>query len=263
MILVFDIGNSSICFGVADLSGERTELKMRSKIATAPPRSADEYVLLIRDILYLHSVDATQIKAAAISSVVPELTAVIAAAAAAFTGSRPLIIGPGVRTGLSIHVDSQTQLGTDIVSNAVASLNHAVPPVVIVDLGTATTLTAVDAFSTMIGAIICPGIRVSMQALSASASMIGGSDFLRPPALIGKNTHDSVNSGVINGHVLMIDGFVRELRQLLAVDEETKLSLIATGGLAEFVVPYCRNKFKVIPDLTLLGVAEIFRRNKR
>ena len=263
MILVFDIGNSSICFGVADLSCDRAVLKMRSRIATTPARTADEYVLLIRNILHLHGIDVSLIEFTAISSVVPELTAVIAAASATFSNSQPLIIGPGIRTGLSIHVDSQTQLGTDIVSNAVAALSYAVPPAVIVDMGTATTITAIDATSTLIGTIICPGLRVSMQALSASASMLGGSDFLRPLSLIGKNTHDSVNSGVINGHALMIDGFVRELRQLLTVEEKTKLSLIVTGGLADFVVPYCRNKFTVIPDLTLLGVAEIFRRNKR
>lgn len=263
MVLVFDIGNSSICFGVADVSGEHAELLMRSRIATVPARSTDEYILLIRDVLHLHGINKEQINAIAVSSVVPELTATIAAAAAYFTDSRPLIIGPGVRTGLSIRVDSQTQLGTDIVSNAVAALSHAAPPVVIVDMGTATTITAVDESSTMIGAIICPGLRVAMQALSASASLIGGSDLLRPPALIGKNTHDSVNSGVINGHVLMIDGFIRELRQLLTPTADAKLSLIATGGLAELVVPYCRNKFTMIPDLTLLGVAEIFRRNDR
>ncbi len=263
MILAFDIGNSSVCFGVADISGERTELLMRSKIAAAPVRSTDEYILLIRDVLQLHSIDKAQIDAVAVSSVVPALTAPITAAAAYFTDSRPLIVGPGVRTGLSIRVDSQTQLGTDIVSNAVAALSHTAPPAVIVDMGTATTITAVDDSATMIGTIICPGLRVSMQALSSSASLIAGSDFQRPPALIGKNTHDSVNSGVINGHVLMIDGFIRELRQILAPDTAAKLSLIATGGLAELVVPYCRNKFTVIPDLTLLGVAEIFRRNHR
>lgn len=261
MVLVFDIGNSSICFGLADVTGEHTQLLLSSKVAASPARSADEYILLIRDILNVHDIDKMQIDSVAISSVVPQLTALIIDVSAFFCSHRPLIIGPGVRTGLNIHVDSQTELGTDIVSNAVAALRYTKPPAVILDMGTATTVTAIDDSSTLVGTIICPGLHVSMQALSASASLIGGTDFLRPSALIGKNTRDSVNSGIINGHALMIDGFVRELRQCLSPEPDTELSLIATGGLAELVVPYCRNKFNVIPALTLLGVAEIFRRN--
>ena len=128
-------------------------------------------------------------------------------------------------------------------------------------MGTATTISLVDRTATLIGTVICPGLQISLSALASAASQLSGSDFTRPAQIIGKNTHDAVNSGVINGHILMIDGFVRDFRKAYTAPDE-KISLIATGGLAQFVIPYCRNKFTVIPDLTLLGVAEIFRRNK-
>jgi len=151
-------------------------------------------------------------------------------------------------------------LGADIVSNAVAALGLVPAPAVIVDMGTATTISLVDQSATLVGTVICPGLQISMKALASEASLLVSSDLSHPEKIIGKNTHDAVNSGVINGHALMIDGFVRELRQSFN-NTDGKLSLIATGGLADAVIPYCRNKFMLVPELTLLGVAEIFRRN--
>jgi len=261
MLLAFDIGNSGISFGVFDLNQEPTALRMQARISSDLKRSADEYIFFLRSILDIHQITASMIDCAAVSSVVPELTAVIAAAARFFCSNDPLIIGPGVRTGLNIRIDQQTQLGADIVANTVAALSLVPAPAVIVDLGTATTFAAVDQTSALIGTVICPGIRTSLNALASAASLLAGSDLIRPDFLIGKNTHDSVNSGVLNGHILMVDGFIRELRQNLCDDSEQKLSLIATGGLAEYVIPHCRNKFRMVPALTLCGVAEIFRRN--
>ncbi len=262
MLLAFDIGNSAISFGVANVSGDCPQFLMQSRISSKPHRTAPEYMVLIRELLLAHHVDYSAVDAVAISSVVPELTAVIAEAAAYYTPNPPLIVGPGVRTGLNIRVDSQTQLGSDIVSNAVAALCRAPVPAVIVDMGTATTISLVDRTASLIGTVICPGLQIGMNALASAASQLSGSDFTRPTELIGKNTHDAVNSGVVNGHVLMIDGFIRELRQSFT-DPDEKISLIATGGLAQTVIPHCRNRFTMIPELTLLGVAEIFRRNRK
>jgi len=260
MVLTFDIGNTTISFGIANVSNERTQFLMRSRIASKPFRTAPEYAVLIREILSVHQISFDVIDGVAISSVVPELTFVIEEAASFFTHTHPLVIGPGVRTGLNIRVDSQTQLGADIVSNAVAALGLVPAPAVIVDMGTATTISLVDQSATLVGTVICPGLQISMKALASEASLLVSSDLSHPEKIIGKNTHDSVNSGVINGHALMIDGFVRELRQSFN-NTDGKLSLIATGGLADAVIPYCRNKFMLVPELTLLGVAEIFRRN--
>ena len=263
MLLAFDIGNSSISFGVANIVGDYPQFIAKSRIASSPHRTPDEYVVLIREILRLSDITYEQIDSLAVSSVVPQLTNAISEAASHFSKAKPLIVGPGIRTGLNIRVDSQTQVGADIVANAVAALCHTSAPAVIVDMGTATTISVVDTSSTLIGTIICPGLQVSLNALSFAASLISGSDFTRPAQIIGKNTHDSVNSGVINGHANMIDGFARDIRQMLIGTTDTKLSLLATGGLAEYVIPYCRNKFALVPDLTLYGVAEIYRRNQK
>ena len=264
MLLAFDIGNSGISFALIDTVAEPIRIALQSRIASVPFRSSDEYIVLIRDILALYGVSADCITDCAISSVVPQLTDVISVTATHFSKRSPLIVGPGVRTGLNIRVDSQTQLGADIVSNAVAAQVLTEAPTVIVDVGTATTITAIDAARTLIGTVICPGLQIAANALSESASLLGASDLTAPPLIIGKNTRDAVNSGVINGHIFMVDGFVREFRSLL-LDETTdkKLSLIATGGLTELVLPHCRNKFRIEPALTLLGIAEIFRRNQK
>lgn len=261
MLLALDIGNSGISVGVFAIVDDALLLRMTARIASDLRRTCDEYIISLRNLLQLHQIDDADIDASAISSVVPELTAVVAAAAQFFSKKYPLVIGPGVRTGLNIRIDQQTQLGADIVANTVAALSRVPAPAVIVDLGTATTLAVVDASSVLAGAIICPGLRVSLDALAESASLLAGSDLKRPLSIIGKNTHDSVNSGVLNGHIIMIDGFVRELRQMLCTDKDTKLSLVASGGLAEYVIPHCRNRFTVIPALTLWGVAEIYLRN--
>ncbi len=262
MLLTFDIGNSAISFGVADIAGDHPKFIFISHIASKPHRTSPEYTVLIQEILKLHCVDRSDIDAVAVSSVVPELTNVILEAASFYTKTTALIVGPGVRTGLNIRIESQTQLGSDIVSNAVASIALGPVPAVIVDMGTATTITFIDGTAAMVGTVICPGLQISMKALSSEASLLGGSDFSRPAQILGKNTHDAVNSGIINGHALMIDGFIRELRQSFTAAEE-KLSLIATGGLAQSVIPYCRNKFRLVTELTLFGVAEIYCRNRK
>lgn len=261
MLLAFDIGNSGISAGVFSLDGAEPALLCKVRLSSDIRRTRDEYIIQLCSALHLHSIDPRSIRAAAISSVVPELTAVIADAAAYFSGSTPLIIGPGVKTGLNIRIDHQAQLGADIVSNTVAALSQMPAPLVVADLGTATTLSVVTADRTLSGTIICPGLFISRDALAHAASQLGGSDLCRPDELVGKNTRDSVNSGLINGHILMLDGFIRELRAQLCAETNAKLSLAATGGLAEYVIPFCRNKFTLFPALTLRGVAEIYQKN--
>jgi len=261
MLLAFDIGNSNISVGVFTILNNKPELKFSFRLSSDIKRSCDEYIMSISGLLSLNRIEKEDIDASAISSVVPALTGVIIEAASYFSTSKPLVIGPGVRTGLNIRIDHQTQLGSDIVANTVAALNFAPAPAVIADLGTATTFAVIDHSSALSGAIICPGLRVSMDALAHSASLLMDSDLNHPASIVGKNTRDSVNSGIINGHIIMVDGFVRELRHTLCGDTDKKISLIATGGLAEYVIPFCRNKFTLIPNLTLVGIAEIYVRN--
>ena len=262
MLLALDIGNSGISIGFFsfDNISNSPELIAQTRISTDTRRSSAEYVLLLNQVMEMHDIDCTSIEYAAISSVVRPLTLSLAEAAEYFTHKHPLIVGPGIRTGLNIRIDDQSQIGSDIVANTVATLSRFTAPAAIVDLGTVTTIAVADANSTLIGAILCPGVMTSMEAMAQTASQLTTSDLLRPSDLIGRNTADSINSGVINGHILMIDGFIREIRALHQT-EDKKLTLVATGGLADRVIPYCRNKFSLIPHLTLLGIADIFRRN--
>ena len=261
MLLAFDIGNTNISVGVFDLSEHAPMLRASFHIASDTRSTRDEYIMRIHGLLSLRGFSADAITDAAVSSVVPSLTDVITDVAQFFSSRRPLVIGPGIRTGLNIRIDQQTQLGSDIVANAVAALARTDVPAVIVDFGTATTFAVIDASSALSGAIICPGLRVSMDALADSASLLMDSDMARPTSIVGKNTRDSVSSGIINGHIIMVDGFIRELRQTLCADSDRKISLIATGGMVQYVAPYCRNKFTIVPALTLEGIAEIFVRN--
>ncbi len=262
MLLALDIGNSGISIGffTFDSVSRNPVLATQCRIATDTRRSSSEYVLLLSQIMALHKIDPEQIDCSAISSVVRQLTVTLSEATVFFTHKQPLVIGPGVRTGLNIRIDDQSQIGSDLVADTVAALSMVSAPAVIADLGTVTAISVVDSNASLVGAILCPGIMTSMESMAQHASQLTVADLAKPTELIGKNTADSINSGVINGHILMIDGFVREIRALLQKDDR-KLSLVATGGLADRVIPYCRNRFTLVPSLTLLGIAEIYYRN--
>jgi len=284
MILAIDIGNSSVSCGVYKACVGCTspalhiipECVCRFKIA-AKPMSADEYLLTFTQFLSLYRIrpsstclsashtdvlvsDGT-LNACVISSVVPALTDTIAQTAQILTGTQPLIIGHGIRTGFGIKIQNPEQLGADIVSNVSAAFLYTKPPFVVLDIGTATTITYVNNSGILTGTIIIPGLAVSMEALSESAALLNHVTLEKPQTLLGKNTSESVQSGVIGGHVLMIDGFLRNIReQFLDPGSNEKLGLIASGGLAGCVLPLCRNKFQYVSDLTLLGAVTLYQK---
>jgi len=277
VLLAFDIGNSSITIGAFDtaaLSDGSRDLPSpvcRFQISARPGTTSDEYMILIRDYLEHIGIgvcgsrtafDRT-IDCAVISSVVPSLTHVAARCALQLCGTEPFLITPGIHTGFGIRIKDPAQLGADIVANAAASLRICDPPFVILDMGTATTLTVVDTNREIIGTIILPGLRLSMDALTGSAALLSGVALEKPDELIGRDSRTSILSGVIGGHILMIDGFLRNIREELHLKESgRKLGLIATGGLADTVIPHTRNRFHCEPSLTLIGAAELFCRNQ-
>jgi len=258
MLLAVDIGNSSIKFGVFDIDNIST-IKCRFSIASSVSRTADEYELLIRQFLSAHSL--CEVHHCIISSVAPSITNSIYHAARNVCSESPFIIGSGTRTGFKIRIDDPGELGADIVSNAVAALSVVNGPLVIADLGTATTLTAINKNSELIGSVIIPGAGLSLNALSDTAELLNKVSFKRPKNIIGTNSADSITSGVINGNIYMIDGFIRNLREQLC-DDGARLNLIATGGYCNAIIPYCRNKFKIVDDLTLIGAALLFKMNR-
>jgi len=263
MLLAIDIGNTSVSFALFDKDRNPDELVVSSKISTQKNRSADEYAVLIKQILDLKLGSDYSIDCSAVSSVVPTVTASVLSAAEILSGSKPYLIRPGIKTDFKISVNDPATLGSDIVSNVAAALEIAEPPLVIFDAGTANTITVIDEQRSLIGTVIMPGIRIASAALHENAELLDSVSVSSSELpIIGKNTEESVRSGLIHGNSLMLDGFVRNIREsFTAKDSANKLSLIATGGFSELITDHCRNKFFTDTSLTLRGVAALFYKN--
>ncbi len=257
MLLAVDIGNSSVALGVFDPNGNLT---FQCRVEASEGKSADEYAVLFHSLFALRGVDPSTVDACILSSVVPPVTHAVSRAVESLVGCRPLIVGPGVKTGLNIRVDVQTQLGSDLVADAVAALSEFSAPMVVVNMGTVTTLSAIRRDGTLEGVVIAPGVRISMDALARSGSELPDISVATPKHVVGKNTQDSMRSGVLYGHAAMLDGMISRIGEELGEDA---LTVVCTGGLAETVLPYCRTKSVYRPDLTLKGLYLIAQKNKR
>lgn len=262
MLLTCSIENAHVALGVFD--GDR--LVFEAQLATARGRTADEYAILLSGIFRLHQLPAQSVDSAILASVVRPLNTIIIRAIGQLTGVRPLLVGPGLRTGLNIKTEIPSQLGADIVANAVAALSLAPGPLVFVDFGTATTLTGINEKGELSGVLICPGLRTSLDALSATAAELPAIALENPRTLLGRNTVDSMTSGVIHGHAAMIDGLLERIGADWGLSGTGQLlTVIATGELAELVIPHCRGPHPIrpVPGLTLLGLKRIHQLNQR
>ena len=257
MLFAADIGNSCIDIGLFDEAGN---LKMKSKISSVGSRTVDEYTVVISGLLAANGFLPNAITDGIVSSVVPGLTAVIKSAVKKLSDISFVEVGPGTKNGLKIRIDVQTQLGADIVANAVAATSEYRTPVIIIDVGTVTTITAVDADGVLEGVIISPGLKVSLDAMADAASGLNDVSLLKPKRFIGKNTAESVCSGVMYGHVFMIEGFVSEIRRMQGY---ANARAVMTGGLAETVRPLCTLRIDYDPDLVLKGLFLIHRKNQK
>lgn len=256
MLLAIDIGNSSISIGVFDISDKLSPKIITHFKITAKDLSADEYTVLIKDFL---SRNSAYVNCAVICSVVPSLTDALSRAAQNLCGKQPFIISSGIRTGFGIKIKNPEQLGTDIVSNVAAALQTIDAPLAILDMGTATTLTVVDSDKFILGTIIIPGLKIALDALYDSAAQLSDIVLDNEPELIGRDTKSSICSGIINGNALMIDGFIRNIRDELNIKGTgQKLGLVATGGLSNLILPHLRNKFTYDEFLTLKGQAYLY-----
>lgn len=272
MLLALDIGNSNVSVGVFELAANQTPKIVAHFKISAKEISTDEYTVLIKDFLLRNQIydascansSARVVSAAVLSSVVPNLTDTLYRAAWNLCGKPPFVIASGIRTGFGIQIKNPEQLGTDIVCNVAAALQIANAPCAVLDMGTATTLTVVDTKKNVLGTIIIPGMRVSLNALYDSAAQLSDIVLDNNTELIGRDTRSSICSGIINGNAYMIDGFVRNIRDELGITgTETKLALIATGGLAEYILPHLRNKFVYKETLTLEGQAILYAKNQK
>ena len=262
MVLIADIGNSSITVGLFRTDAERSyeELICKSKYSTDTRKSADEYAALIYNALTINSVKAEDIEGVMISSVVPQLTYVIKEAISKLVKVRIYVLGPGLKTGINIRTDSPSELGSDIVANAVGALDLVKPPLVVIDVGTATSVFAVNKDRAIIGGAIAPGMRVSLDSLKNATSQLPFVSLDAPKRVIGKNTDDSMRAGLIFGHALMIDGMIDAFSSEMGEDA---LTAVVTGGLSSLVTPLLKHDIVYFEDLTLQGLLRIYKNNTK
>lgn len=255
MILALSVENTNLILGV--FQGEK--LLFTSRMATDRSKTGDEYAIGFKSILDIHSIDPKKIQGAIIASVVPVLLNEIKGALRLMLGKEPVVVGPGVKTGLNIQMDNPASLGTDQVVNAVAAAAEYPCPLIVIDLDTATTLLAVNEKKAFVGSVIAPGAIISAAALSASCDQLPRISMEAPPEVIGKNTVDCMKSGAIFGTAAMLDGMISRMEQQMG----TSCSVIATGTLAETIVPHCSREMVIDQELLLKGLRRIYDRNKR
>lgn len=253
MILTIDMGNTNIVIGGID--EEKTYFEER--ITTIHSRTSTEYALLIKDILDLHSIDKSQIEGSIVSSVVPPLNAPIQSAIKKILGRRPLLVGSGMKTGLNILMDNPKSVGSDQIVDAVAALQEYPCPIIVIDMGTATTMSVIDKNGNYIGGVILPGLKVSLDSLSSNAAQLPFISLEIPGKVIGKNTIDCMRSGILYGNAAQMDGIIDRMEEELG---ETA-SVVATGGLSRFVTPLCRHKIHYDQALLLKGLLALYRKN--
>ena len=255
MLLAIDVGNTNIVIGCMD--GEK--ILFTERLSTDQGKTSLEYAILFKTALDIHKTDVAQIDGAIISSVVPPVTPVIRTALRKITGIKALVLGPGTRTGLNIRLDDPTAVGADLVAGAVGALSKYEPPVIVIDLGTATTLMAIDKDRNFLGGAIMPGVRLSLNSLVSEASMLQSISLDTPKNAIGRNTVDAMRSGILYGHAAMIDGLLdRAIEEL-----EGDVTVVATGGLAAGIIPSCRHEIRLDKDLLLTGMQAIYEKNRK
>ncbi len=254
MILAVDIGNTNIVVGCcAD-----GRILFSERVSTNHTATELEYAALLKTITDLHGLRTGRIDGAIISSVAPSVTTVMKRAITKITGADAMVIGPGIKTGLSIKIDNPAQLGSDLVVDAVAGIHEYGAPLIIIDMGTATTFSVIDSNKNYLGGIIMPGIGISLNAMVSNASQLPKIGFDKPKRLIGTNTVECMKSGVMYGSAAQIDGVIERVH-----DEIGAADTVATGGLAGAVVPLCKSKIALDDDLMLKGLMLIYDKNRR
>ncbi len=256
MILALDIGNTNIVIGCID----KEKTYFIERLSTVRTKTELEYAVDIKTVLDLYHIKRSDIEGAIISSVVPQITNIAKLAAEKVIGSeaKVLVLGPGVKTGLNIKMDNPGQLGADLVADAVAGIAEYEAPMIIIDMGTATTASVIDAQKQYIGGMILPGVRVSLDALTQRASQLSGIGIEEPKHVIGKNTLECMKSGVLYSNAGALDGIIDRIEEELG----EKTTVIATGGLAKKIVPFCKRKIILDEDLLLKGLLVIYEKNR-
>ncbi len=255
MVLAVDIGNSNIVIGCFR-EGE-DEILVTERISTNKNATPLEFAGSIQHILEIHQINAAEITGSIVSSVVPSINISMQEAIEKVAHCPVIFVGPGVKTGLKIRIETPSQLGSDRVADAVAALSVFPPPIIIIDMGTATTFSVIDAQRQHIGGAIFPGVGISLAALTEKAAQLPTIPLTQPPHCIGRNTIDCMKSGILYGTAGCIDGMIDHIEEELG----QTASLVATGGFAQTILPFCRHKIQCDPFLLLRGLQIIYQKN--
>lgn len=255
MILAIDVGNTNIVIGCID----KEKCYFIERLSTVRIKTELEYAIDIKSVLDIYHICAEEIEGGIISSVVPQITTNIKLAAEKILKKEILVIGSGIKTGLDIRLDDPAQLGADLVAASVAGIAEYPVPLMIFDMGTANTVCVIDREKRYLGGMIYPGLRVSLDSLTAHASQLGGISLEAPARVIGRNTIDCMKSGMIYSAAAAMDGIIDRIQEEMG---ET-LTVIATGGLAKCIVPHCRREVILDDDLLLKGLLILYKKNKR
>ena len=240
MLLALDVGNTNIVIGFLDASGIRNI----ARLETDRDKTAHEYAISLRQVIEFSGIAPEDVDGAILSSVVPPINGALVAAVRMITGIRPLVVGPGMKTGLNIALDNPATMGSDLVVGAAAALAMHAPPLIIIDMGTATTMTVIDREARVLGGAIIPGVGISLDA---------------PKKCISTDTIEAMRSGSVYGTAAMLDGMIARMEDELG----ESATVIATGGLGGIVIPHCRREVIYEKNLLLNGLWELYQKNKR
>ena len=253
MILTIEIGNSTITLGGV----EGSDIRFECRINTDRVKTSDTYCIDLKTLFEIYGIDMASIEGVIISSVVPQVLNSVRTAIRKLLNTAPLVVGPGLKTGLDIRLENPGQMGADLVAADVAALSEHKPPLIIIDMGTATTMAVLDPNGAHLGGCVCPGVKISLEALTGNTSLLPGIQLDSPKQALGRNTADAMRSGIMFGTASMLDGMIDRFRAETGWD----FTIVATGGLAKHIVPLCHNEIVYDRHLIIKGLAKLYRDN--
>ncbi len=253
MLLAIDIGNTNITLGAF----EDSALSFTARLATDSMKTADQYAVEIKNLLSLYGLEPEGIEDCIIASVVPAVGKSVSQAVSKLCHIVPLMLGPGVKTGLNIKIDNPAQLGADLVAGAVGALDAYTTPCVVIDMGTASTVSVLDKKGTFLGGVIAAGVRLTLKALAENTAQLSAIGIEAPPSVIGANTTECMQSGLVYGTAAMIDGLLERITEELGESP----TVVATGGLSKEIIAHCKANILYDENLLLEGLRVIYEKN--
>ncbi len=254
MLLALDVGNLTISVGLFDKKGT---LKFLATLDTDKSKTADQIAIDLMNLFQLYRYDLNDVTGTIFCSVVPPMDFGIEKALTRLFGKAPIRVGPGIKTGLNIRTGIHTQLGVDLVSGAVAAINKFEPPIIMIMMGSATVFCYITEKKSFEGGLLCPGVTVSLEALSKRTAQLPDVSFAKPVSLIGKTTEDCMQSGIVYGTAAMMDGIIDRIQKLTG----KPASVVVTGANAPVIVQYCNSKVVYDKNLVMDGLFQIYRKN--